>query len=870
MSEIKELFKKYNLHGNTYSETVSDLMRPRSLNSINSEPYYQRQYVWNSEKQSYFIDSILLGVSIPPLIFFKNLDDKKEIIDGKQRFETLNQFYNNKIKLSKKNFSNLNNETKEKKFQELSEELKDKYENHIISIVEFSIQGKPTEQEVEKIKIEIFKRYNTGIKAISKNDIFNANNTENKTLDYFCKELSSNQILLNKFDLLFDIKNKNPREYKVSLRTKIMYLLAISNIETNKLNAHKESSLDQYFEMVFKNVIEVKNDFNLFEQYKNFENTINFIYQSFFRNLENFEKNKLVFEALYRTVSRYDINLMISEDFIKEFKIFLSENQKYFSNLSSYHHRNLLIGKFKVIEIFFKNYLKIDITKINNNDKDEDDEDKIISIDKNFEIKHSTQPSNTVDALVTKNQKKRLHLRPIYQRGESTNQQNASGIIESILLGIDLPLIFIFVNKDNILEVLDGQQRLISIFSFLGQKIYVNNYFELNKQLLKKENYSNTKQEPKNNFSFDEPKEEAIDNDFEKTKLYGFKLKGLKVLKELNGKTFEKLSENEKNKIWDFKIQTILLDIDANPNFTPEEMFVRLNYKPYTIKQNSFELWNSYIDKNIIDKIKKDFKKDESWFYILTNGAEKYKRMPNEEMISTLIFLEHGDYDSLFSNFSISMGKESQKISSITIKSSKKEQITNFLEKIEEKDFTKKFNAFRRFKQKLKIILLNKNKIPESNLNSRFKEILGQNKAQRRTLTQIYVIWLVLRKTSLSMVEENTILIFKEIKNIFEKMQKEKSFKNKDDFEEQIRKIWKNFSVEERQIVLSENKKEELLKKQNNICPLCKEIIFIGENTEVDHIIPLSRGGKEDYENLQITHTSCNRKKYNSIFYDEN
>ena len=59
--------------------------------------------------------------------------------------------------------------------------------------------------------------------------------------------------------------------------------------------------------------------------------------------------------------------------------------------------------------------------------------------------------------------KNRFMIRPSYQRSEVINLSKASAIIESILLGIPLPAIFIYKKTNGISEVIDGQQRLLTI-----------------------------------------------------------------------------------------------------------------------------------------------------------------------------------------------------------------------------------------------------------------------------------------------------------------------------------------------------------------------------------------------------------------------
>ena len=63
-------------------------------------PPYQRNYVWDSEKATYFLESILIGTEIPPLIFFRS-EGRIEIIDGRQRYETILRFLHDELKLKK-------------------------------------------------------------------------------------------------------------------------------------------------------------------------------------------------------------------------------------------------------------------------------------------------------------------------------------------------------------------------------------------------------------------------------------------------------------------------------------------------------------------------------------------------------------------------------------------------------------------------------------------------------------------------------------------------------------------------------------------------------------------------------------------------
>lgn len=70
-----------------------------------------------------------------------------------------------------------------------------------------------------------------------------------------------------------------------------------------------------------------------------------------------------------------------------------------------------------------------------------------------------------------------LDIHPEFQRIYRWNEIQKSRLIESILLGIPLPSFFVAQREDGVWDVVDGLQRLSTIFSFLG--IYKNEQDEL-------------------------------------------------------------------------------------------------------------------------------------------------------------------------------------------------------------------------------------------------------------------------------------------------------------------------------------------------------------------------------------------------------
>lgn len=64
-----------------------------------------------------------------------------------------------------------------------------------------------------------------------------------------------------------------------------------------------------------------------------------------------------------------------------------------------------------------------------------------------------------------------LILQPPYQRSFVWTNKNMSQFIESLLLSIPVPTIFLSETQENKYEVIDGQQRLTTIFAFMKSKL---------------------------------------------------------------------------------------------------------------------------------------------------------------------------------------------------------------------------------------------------------------------------------------------------------------------------------------------------------------------------------------------------------------
>lgn len=55
--------------------------------------------------------------------------------------------------------------------------------------------------------------------------------------------------------------------------------------------------------------------------------------------------------------------------------------------------------------------------------------------------------------------------------------------------------------------------------------------------------------------------------------------------------------------------------------------------------------------------------------------------------------------------------------------------------------------------------------------------------------------------------------------------------------------------------------KNHLVQKHGGVCAICEKPFKTKKDITIDHIIPLSKGGTDMLENMQLAHYECNRLK---------
>jgi hypothetical protein len=136
-----------------------------------------------------------------------------------------------------------------------------------------------------------------------------------------------------------------------------------------------------------------------------------------------------------------------------------------------------------------------------------------------------------VGSLHEKYKRGRLVLQPEFQRQYVWDRKKASRLVESVLLRVPLPIIYLSEQPDGKEYVIDGQQRLTSLFAFIDGR-----------------------------FPNGEP----------------FKLAGLTAYEELNKKAFPEIGQEFQDRIQYYNLRTVTLLKQSDPDLK-FEIFERLN-----------------------------------------------------------------------------------------------------------------------------------------------------------------------------------------------------------------------------------------------------------------------------------------------------
>jgi hypothetical protein len=407
-----------------------------------------------------------------------------------------------------------------------------------------------------------------------------------------------------------------------------------------------------------------------------------------------------------------------------------------------------------------------------------------------------------IDALLGKFKRGKLVVQPDFQRQYVWDQVKASKLIESALLGIPIPIVYLSEEPDNKEYVIDGQQRLTSFFSFIDGK-----------------------------FS------SAVD----------FRLKGLTVFSELNGKKYSELAENLQDQVRYFSLRTITFkrESDSSIRF---EVFERLNTG--SVSLNDQELRNC-IYRGAFNKMLKELSQEPDFMYLL--GLTKPdKRMKDIELVLRFAAFYHATYLNYKSPMKNFLNVEADKYRNISTEEAQKLRgaFKNTCQIIRSM-FGK--SAFKRF------------------YRGTSDENRSGNWEQKKFNASLYDILMY------TLAHEDKNVVFQNLDSIREAfidlMTQDDAFIDSIELStSSVQAVTKRFDSwrSALQGIVGIGKKEprcfsrqlkESLFESSSTCTLCGQKIEDVDDAAVDHIKQYWTGGKTIPENARLTHRYCNWKR---------
>ncbi len=333
--------------------SFGELLNLYSDHELRIKPEYQRLFRWTGKQKTAFIESILMGVPIPPIFVAEDSDGVWELVDGLQRVSTVISFFgklsddiakpiseiipnvDNDVpdanieeengKISTENKWTLEEGSRLKNLEGLTiDELPNKYRIGIkraVCRVEI-LRGKSN----TSMKYELFKRLNSGGSKLTAQEIRNAiYRGIDPRLNELIEQLSQNAC----FKELTTLSSKKKQElYDQEL---ILRFIAFYDSDISNINSNTESFLDGYMQ---QNVGDQRFDPDKFKFL--FEKVMTLLQKNYGERVFKNEKNIFV-PALFEGIS-IGVALNVEQyeqrpDLLKE-KIDLLKTDEQFKKLS--------------------------------------------------------------------------------------------------------------------------------------------------------------------------------------------------------------------------------------------------------------------------------------------------------------------------------------------------------------------------------------------------------------------------------------------------------------------------------------------------------------------------------------------------------
>lgn len=152
------------------TQDVSWFLDQARSNQLDLEPTYQRKSVWSLRDRRYFLDTIFRGYPSPAIFLHKRSEDDGrhiyEVVDGKQRLETILRFANDKIAIDKE-FGNAR--FNGKKWKDLDPKQRRRFWDYVLPVEMIKmVEG--------TVVNEVFERLNRNSRKLERQELRHARN----------------------------------------------------------------------------------------------------------------------------------------------------------------------------------------------------------------------------------------------------------------------------------------------------------------------------------------------------------------------------------------------------------------------------------------------------------------------------------------------------------------------------------------------------------------------------------------------------------------------------------------------------------------------------------------------------------------------
>ncbi len=170
--EKRKLLEKTKIVKQTWS--ILEIYQKVQSKKLILDPNYQRNAIWKLDKKVAFIESLYMGILIPPLYVVEipgeNILDgaSYEVVDGKQRLTTILDFISNGFFLGAKSLEYYKDWFANKRFAEIQTEYPELTNAMLSSVLDIYVI---TANSPEFTKYDIFSRLNKGSEPLKVNEI---------------------------------------------------------------------------------------------------------------------------------------------------------------------------------------------------------------------------------------------------------------------------------------------------------------------------------------------------------------------------------------------------------------------------------------------------------------------------------------------------------------------------------------------------------------------------------------------------------------------------------------------------------------------------------------------------------------------------